>query len=93
MYNQTFVKAFQISDLFAPVANPVSVPESERLAYNSRVIWAVIAAMSVATIAGYWATGLSFGWSTLQAIGLGAGCDPMFLSASPRKVSRSSCSF
>ena len=72
MYNQTFVKAFQISDLFSPVANPVSVPESELLARNSRVIWVVIAAMSIATI---------------------VGCDPMFLSASPQKVSRSSCSF
>ena len=72
MHNHTFVKPFQISDLLSPVANPVSVPESERLARNSRVIWVVIAAMSVATIAGYWATGLSFAWSTMQAIGLGA---------------------
>ena len=72
MYNQTFVKAFQISDLFSPVANPVSVPESELLARNSRVIWVVIAAMSIATIAGYWAAGLSLAWSTVQAIGLGA---------------------
>ena len=72
MFNQAFVRPFQISDLFSPIDNHASVSDSELLTRNSRVIWAVIAVMSVATIVGYWAAGLAFSWATLQAIGLGA---------------------
>ena len=72
MYSHAFVKSFQFSDLFSPTAQPISAPEAELLAHNSRVIWTVIAVMSVATVVGYWAAGLSFAWSTFQAIGLGA---------------------
>lgn len=72
MYNHAFVKSFFLTDVVSSPAYSVSVPEQERLAYNSRVIWVVIAVMSVATVVGYRAAGLSFGWASLQAIGLGA---------------------
>jgi membrane-associated phospholipid phosphatase len=79
MYNHAFVKAFQLTDLVSPLANQVSVPDSKGLAHNSRVIWLVIAGMSVATIVGYWATGLTFAWYCIQTIGL---CALPFLAVS-----------
>lgn len=79
MYNHGFVKAFQLTDLVAPLAHQVSVPDSEALAYNGRVIWIMIAVMSAATVIGYWATGLTFAWYCIQTIGL---CALPFLAVS-----------
>ena len=70
MYNHAFVKAFQLSDLFSSPANNILITDQAQLDRNSRVLWGVIAAMSVATIVGYWVTGLSFAWSSIMTIGL-----------------------
>jgi len=67
MSNHAFVKAFQPIDLLP--ANIISISEQGRLDRNSRVLWGVIAAMAVVTIIGYWATGLSFAWVSILAIG------------------------
>jgi membrane-associated phospholipid phosphatase len=42
----------------------------QALSNNGRIIWAMIAAMAVATIAGYRITSLSFAWSTFDQMGL-----------------------
>jgi PAP2 superfamily protein len=79
MPNFVFVKAFQATGLLSPIANAVPVPEQGRIARNSRVIWIVIAAMLLATVVGYWATGLSFAWSSFRIISL---CALLFLAVS-----------
>lgn len=77
MYNHAFVKAFQITDLLP--SPPIRFQFPKRLADNSRVIWVVIAVISVATIIGYRATGLSVAWYSIQTIGL---CALPFLAVS-----------
>jgi hypothetical protein len=68
MQNLALFKGFGLADLISRYVRNASFPKQEILAHNSRVIWAVIAVMSVATVVGYWTAGLSFGWSTLQTI-------------------------
>ena len=59
MPNLEAAKAFLIT-IVSPATNEISVTQSDAIARNSRMIWAIVAAMAIATIIAYWGTGLSF---------------------------------
>jgi PAP2 superfamily len=54
-----------------PVASRFgSIPELDRIARNSRIIWSTIAAMAGATVLAFWLARLSFAWPSAGAIAI-----------------------